>query len=42
MRQPLPSPGPGEVQVQIAYAGVNFIDIYFREAVELGMVGACG
>lgn len=31
MRQPLPSPGPGEVQVQIAYAGVNFIDIYFRE-----------
>eukprot|EP00435_Cladocopium_sp_Y103_P043016 s1062_g12.t1 len=31
MGKPLPSPGPGEVQVQIAYAGVNFIDVYFRE-----------
>lgn len=30
-RRPVPTPGPGEVRVQVAYAGVNFIDIYFRE-----------
>jgi NADPH2:quinone reductase len=30
---PLPTPGDGEVQVEIAYAGVNFIDIYMREGV---------
>eukprot|EP00898_Chlorokybus_atmophyticus_P003314 jgi/Chlat1/3984/Chrsp26S04220 len=28
---PVPSPGPGQVLVALAYAGVNFIDIYFRE-----------
>ena len=27
---PPPEPGDGEVQVQIAYAGVNFIDVYMR------------
>lgn len=32
VRQPVPLPGPGEVQVRVAFAGVNFIDIYFREA----------
>lgn len=26
----LPEPGPGEVRVKLAYAGVNFIDIYTR------------
>eukprot|EP00434_Breviolum_minutum_P022285 symbB.v1.2.019664.t1/scaffold1619.1/size109254/8 len=31
VRQPVPLPGPGEVQVRVAFAGVNFIDIYFRE-----------
>lgn len=30
---PVPAPGDGEVQVEIAYAGVNFIDIYMREGV---------
>lgn len=25
-----PSPGPGEVLVKLAYAGVNFIDVYMR------------
>ena len=28
----MPLPGPGEVCVRVAFAGVNFIDIYFREA----------
>ena len=32
MKQPLPKPGPGEARVRIAFAGVNFIDIYLREA----------
>ena len=27
---PVPEPGPGEVLVRTEYAGVNFIDIYFR------------
>ncbi len=27
---PPPEPGDGEAQVQIAYAGVNFIDVYMR------------
>src|SRR5689334_20644358 len=27
---PTPSPGPKEVLVAIAYSGVNFIDVYFR------------
>jgi NADPH2:quinone reductase len=27
---PLPSPGVGEVLVRVAYAGVNFIDVYHR------------
>lgn len=27
---PAPSPAPGEVQVKLAYAGLNFIDIYMR------------
>lgn len=26
-----PTPGPGQALVRIAYSGVNFIDIYFRE-----------
>ncbi len=28
-----PKPGPGEVLVKVAYAGVNFIDIYMRNGV---------
>ncbi len=28
---PMPDPGPGEVRVRMAYAGVNFSDIYRRE-----------
>ncbi|MBI3698449.1 MAG: quinone oxidoreductase [Acidobacteria bacterium] len=28
---PVPSPGPGEALVKIEAAGVNFIDIYFRQ-----------
>ncbi|CAK9007582.1 unnamed protein product [Durusdinium trenchii] len=31
VKQPLPKPGPGEARVRIAFAGVNFIDIYLRE-----------
>ena len=27
---PLPSPGPGEVRIALRFAGVNFIDTYFR------------
>jgi NADPH2:quinone reductase len=27
---PVPEPGPGEVRVRVAYAGVNFIDVYMR------------
>jgi NADPH2:quinone reductase len=27
---PTPEPGPGQVRVRVAYAGVNFIDIYHR------------
>ena len=27
---PVPEPGPGEALVKVAYAGVNFIDIYKR------------
>jgi NADPH2:quinone reductase len=27
---PVPQPGPGEVRVRVAYAGVNFIDVYMR------------
>jgi NADPH2:quinone reductase len=27
---PVPLPGPGEVRVRVAYAGVNFIDVYMR------------
>ena len=27
---PRPVPGDGEAQVQVAYAGVNFIDVYMR------------
>jgi NADPH:quinone reductase len=29
-RLPLPRPGPGEALVRVAYAGVNFIDVYKR------------
>ncbi len=28
---PVPQPGPGEVLVEVAAAGVNFIDVYYRE-----------
>src|SRR4051812_39055311 len=28
---PVPTPGPGEVLIKVAAAGVNFIEIYFRE-----------
>lgn len=28
---PVPSPGKGEVLIKLAYAGVNFIDVYMRE-----------
>jgi NADPH2:quinone reductase len=28
---PIPAPGPGQVLIKIAAAGVNFIEIYFRE-----------
>ncbi len=28
---PIPEPGPGQVLIKIAAAGVNFIEIYFRE-----------
>lgn len=28
---PVPEPGPGEVRVRMAYAGVNYTDIYRRE-----------
>ncbi|HHW88131.1 MAG TPA: quinone oxidoreductase [Chloroflexi bacterium] len=27
---PIPEPGPGQVRVKVAYAGLNFIDIYQR------------
>jgi NADPH:quinone reductase len=27
---PLPSPGPGEIRIALRFAGVNFIDTYFR------------
>jgi NADPH:quinone reductase len=27
---PVPAPGPGEALVRLAFAGVNFIDVYFR------------
>jgi NADPH2:quinone reductase len=27
---PLPAPGPGEVRIALRFAGVNFIDTYFR------------
>jgi NADPH:quinone reductase len=27
---PVPTPGPGEALVQVAYAGVNFMDVYVR------------
>jgi NADPH2:quinone reductase len=27
---PVPTPGPGQARVRIAYAGVNFIDVYHR------------
>lgn len=27
---PRPEPGPGEVQVRVAYAGLNFLDVYHR------------
>jgi len=27
---PAPQPGPGEVLVDVAYAGINFIDVYMR------------
>lgn len=30
---PVPAPGPGEVLVEMAYAGVNFTDIYRRSGV---------
>ncbi|MBN9262079.1 MAG: quinone oxidoreductase, partial [Hyphomicrobium sp.] len=26
-----PRPGPGEVLVRLAYAGVNYIDVYMRD-----------
>jgi NADPH2:quinone reductase len=29
-RVPLPEPGPGQARVRIAFAGVNFIDVYHR------------
>jgi len=28
---PVPTPGPGEVLIKVAAAGVNFIELYFRE-----------
>ena len=27
---PVPTPGPGQALIRLAYAGVNFIDVYFR------------
>lgn len=27
---PVPEPGPGEARVRVAFAGVNFIDVYHR------------
>lgn len=27
---PLPEPGPGEARVRLAFAGVNFVDVYLR------------
>jgi NADPH2:quinone reductase len=27
---PVPEPGPADVVIKVAYAGVNFIDTYFR------------
>ena len=30
---PVPEPGDGEVLVRLAYAGVNFIDVYMRQGV---------
>jgi NADPH2:quinone reductase len=26
-----PRPGKGEIQVKVAYAGINFIDVYMRD-----------
>lgn len=36
-QSPLPQPGFEEVRVRIVYAGVNFIDIYFREGLYLSL-----
>ncbi|HYC36123.1 MAG TPA: quinone oxidoreductase [Usitatibacter sp.] len=30
MDWPVPEPGPGEARVKLAYAGVNFMDVYMR------------
>ncbi len=30
---PVPEPGDGEALVRLAYAGVNFIDVYMRQGV---------
>ena len=30
---PVPEPGDGEVLVRLAYAGINFIDVYMRQGV---------
>ena len=31
-----PDPGPGEIRVKIAFAGVNFMDIYTRRGAYAG------
>lgn len=31
--RPVPAPGPGQVRIEVAYAGVNFIDVYQRQGV---------
>ena len=30
---PIPEPGPGQARVRVAYAGVNYIDVYHRTGV---------
>lgn len=44
---PTPAPGPGQARVRVAYAGVNFIDVYHRTGayagprpIPLGLEGA--
>jgi len=36
MEVPTPEPGPGEALVKVAYAGINFLDVYMRSGLYKG------